>query len=111
MLVATESRTELPALGGVGILRLVLGAAGLRDHLAPHVDEESEGDPVVISGDEAGDGASRKPAEQRHEELKQTEMECQAECRPYGIFSLNDPDADGYGKSVHAECHGHDQDG
>ena len=55
------------------------------DHLSSDEDEEDEGDPVVVPGDEVAELKSSEPADDGHESLKAAEEEGGGDMRPWRI--------------------------
>ena len=79
MLVAIESVTSMAPRGGIGLAAGVPLAAGFAQHLAANVAQESERDPVVPDADIGRQDVAAQPAEDRHHELEEAEMESDAE--------------------------------
>jgi len=80
-------------------------------HLAAYVAQQSKCHPVVISADAIGHAAAGQPAEDRHEELEQAEVERQAEDVPRRDLFQDQAGRDGHREGVHGESDGKAEEG
>ena len=87
----------------------ILFAEGVPDHFSTHEGQQQKSHPVIIAGDMIRHRSARRPADQRHEKLKETEAQRQAQDRSRRQFPGGSADADRDGKGIHAQTDGNDQ--
>jgi hypothetical protein len=97
---------EHPAAGGIVRPDLRLAPPRLPEHLPAHEGEEAEGDPVVDLSDVGLDRPARQPADDRHQELEEPEVEGEAQRLAAGRAPEDEPRPDRDGEGVHREADG-----
>ena len=84
---------------------LFVGGEGIPYHLAADQGKEGQSHPVIVIADPGFHVFPGGIADHGHEELKEPEMEGQAEIMPEARFLNDEPRRQGYRKGVHGQAH------
>ena len=76
----------------------------LVDHVRPDEYQQPERDPPIVTRDVLLEPRAQQPADDRHQELEQTEVETDPQRRPQFLSVAGRPGAERHGKRVHRQA-------